>query len=89
MHKDDLNEIVNLLRGLGWLIRANATTFLVFTLIVLLLPVQLVLWIAGADTFLNTEPYRFLRYAFLKGTAFDWERPIAGMTYQEWKYHSK
>ncbi|MBN2554648.1 MAG: hypothetical protein JXA97_01810 [Anaerolineales bacterium] len=85
MHRDDVKKIQNGLQGLVWLVRANVTTLLVFILIVLLFPVQLVLWIAGKDTFLNTEPYRVLRYVFVKGTAFKWELPHTGLSYEEWK----
>lgn len=85
MNKDDLKELTHAFEGLIWLLRANATTFLVFVLGVALFPAQLILWIAGKETFLNTEPYRFLRYLFAKGSAFKWERPIARQSYEEWK----
>lgn len=85
MNKDDLKELTNAFEGLVWLLRANATTFLVFILAVILFPAQLVLWIAGKETFMNTEPYRLLRYLFAKGSAFNWERPISRLSYEEWK----
>jgi len=85
MHKDDVKAIENFLQGLGWLIRANTSIFFVFVGGALLFPVQLVLWIAGSDSFFNTEPYRYLRFVFMKGTAFDWERPVSKQSYEEWK----
>jgi len=85
MHRDDFKEIIHGFQGLIWLIRANVTTLLVFIVGVLTFPVQLVRWILGKQTLMNTEPYRFLRYVFVIGTAFEWELPRTGLSYEEWK----
>jgi len=84
MHSDDFREIVNALQGIVWLLRANLTLILVFFLFVVTFPVQLVRWILSKQTFTKTEPYQFLRYVFVKGTAFDWELP-SNLSYEEWK----
>lgn len=76
MHKDDFSGIIKFLGGMVWLVRVNATLFLVFFLYVLMFPVQLIRWIVGNSRFEATEPYRFIRFLFTKGTAFPGELPI-------------
>lgn len=74
-----------LLGGLRWLGRSIGVLLLLAVLWLLLLPAQLVSWLAGGHSFWRTEPYLWLRWVFHRYTAFPGELPITGMHYAQWK----
>lgn len=83
MHKDGFNSLKKFFRGILWLLRATAFSFIVFAGYLLLFPVQFIMWVLGAKAFSETEPYQYLPYLFEKGSLFpDEEFPHS---YDDWK----
>jgi hypothetical protein len=71
MNRNDLAAFKHVVRGLGWVIRANLGWLLAAASFVLLFPVQIVSWLLGPRTFLQTEPYRGLGRLAERGMSFE------------------
>jgi hypothetical protein len=64
-----------------WLFRAVFSDIAVTIAFVLLAPVQLICWLRRRTPFFETEPYQWLIYCFVKGTALPGGGPPP---YAEW-----
>jgi hypothetical protein len=69
MNRDDLNSIRSLISGAVWFVRAGLSCMLVFLGYILFLPIQLIMWVIGKQSWSETAPYLYLDYLFTKGVA--------------------